>query len=217
MGENLEDYYNEKFINIETLFSKKDMKILEKLGIVIYNDLYTYHQYELLVQRINLYSKDIGEMTREELRKVQYIRKSGLKKSEYNKLLEKKNNNNIFINNIYTDKDTKILRVLHGLGIRTDSQGGEYLKEAILMAIDNSSILKEMTKKLYPQIAKKYNTTKENVERQIRYAKEFAFEKGNIKYIYELCEEQVDSDSGNLKNREFIALIAKAIKSKSED
>lgn len=72
-----------------------------------------------------------------------------------------------------TDKSIKYL--LKKIGIPTNIFGYQYITDAILMLQENPTLIKHVTKYLYPDIAKKNNTTSSRVERAIRHAIEIAW------------------------------------------
>ena len=83
-----------------------------------------------------------------------------------------------------------------------------YLREAITMIFNNVELLGSITKVLYPDIAKKFNTTPSRVERAIRHAIEVAWSRGNIDSISELFGYTVSSTKAKPTNSEFIAMVA---------
>lgn len=105
------------------------------------------------------------------------------------------------------DLETKISNLLHEIGIPVQIKGYQYIREAVLMAVHNLTILNHITKELYPRIAELYATSPSRVERAIRHAISTAWQrnehvnsKENI-FGYINCSEPPT-------NSEFIALIA---------
>lgn len=78
--------------------------------------------------------------------------------------------------------ESNIGRILMALGIRVHLKGYKYLKVAILMTIINEHITSAMTRELYPQIARRFNTTDTGVERDMRHAIETAWNSAPIKH-----------------------------------
>ena len=103
--------------------------------------------------------------------------------------------------------DTVVTDIIRELGIPVQVKGYQYIREGILMAIDNMDVLNYVTKLLYPTIAQKYHTTPSSVERAIRHAIEVSWDRGNMKSLDEKyrCSSQ---SQGKPTNSEFIALIA---------
>jgi len=104
--------------------------------------------------------------------------------------------------------DLEVTRIIHQVGVPAHIKGYQYLREAILMVVEEMSLLGAVTKELYPSIARKYNTTPSRVERAIRHAIELAWERGNLETINRLFGYTVRVDKGKPTNSEFIAMIA---------
>lgn len=106
------------------------------------------------------------------------------------------------------DLETKVTNILHEIGVPAHIRGYHYMREAILMAINDIDVLNYITKELYPTIAKKCNTTPSRVERAIRHAIEVAWSRGKVDAIDSLFGYTINSHKGKPTNSEFIALIA---------
>lgn len=104
--------------------------------------------------------------------------------------------------------EEKITNIFISLGIPAHIKGFHFLREAIKMSIETPDIINSITKKLYPQIAEKYQTTASKVERAIRHAIEVAWSRGRIENINSLFGIKVYSSNEKPTNGEFIALIA---------
>jgi len=122
--------------------------------------------------------------------------------------------NDLIVTHFDAKKDLNIIvtRMIHEIGIPAHIKGYLYLRTAILMSVDNMDLLNAVTKQLYPDIAKEYNTTDTRVERAIRHAIEVAWERGNLDMIHELFGYTVQADKGKPTNSEFIALVADKIR-----
>ncbi len=83
-----------------------------------------------------------------------------------------------------------------------------YLREAITMVYNDIDLLGSITKVLYPDIAKTYNTTASRVERAIRHAIEVAWNRGNMDSISSLFGYTVSISKAKPTNSEFIAMVA---------
>lgn len=83
-----------------------------------------------------------------------------------------------------------------------------YLRTAILETYLNMDFLGQITKVLYPEIARKYSTTASRVERAIRHAIEVAWSRGNIDIINEIFGYTINASKAKPTNSEFIAMIA---------
>jgi len=104
--------------------------------------------------------------------------------------------------------EKKVTSILHEIGVPAHIRGYNYMREAIIMAVNDSEVLNYITKELYPAIAKKCNTTSSRVERAIRHAIEVAWSRGQIDSIDALFGYTVSKHKGKPTNSEFIALIA---------
>ena len=106
------------------------------------------------------------------------------------------------------DSEAAVTNMMHEVGVPAHVRGYHFLREAILMTINNVSFLGAMTKELYPTIAAKYDSTPSRVERAMRHAIEIAWERGNYDAISRLFGYTVNIKSGKPTNSEFIAIIA---------
>lgn len=104
--------------------------------------------------------------------------------------------------------EQKVTRRLHELGVPAHIKGYKYLREAIKLGIDDTSILERVTKTLYPTVAKKFDTTPSRVERAIRHAIEVVWSKhGDVDYMEKYFGFSVDPNKGKPTNSEFIATL----------
>ena len=104
--------------------------------------------------------------------------------------------------------DARITGIIHEIGVPAHIKGYLYLREAITMVYNNLELLGSITKILYPDIAKKYNTTSSRVERAIRHAIEVAWSRGNIESLNRMFGYTVNSHKAKPTNSEFIAMVA---------
>jgi two-component system response regulator (stage 0 sporulation protein A) len=104
--------------------------------------------------------------------------------------------------------DEKISNIFISIGIPPHIKGYQYLREGIKMAIEQPSIINNVTKELYPNIAKKFDTTASKVERAIRHSIEVAWNRGRIDAINAIFGVRVYIGSERPTNSEFIALVA---------
>ena len=98
--------------------------------------------------------------------------------------------------------------VIHEIGVPAHIKGYQYLREAILLTIDDMDIINSVTKVLYPEVARKFNTTPSRVERAIRHAIEVAWDRGDIETLQKFFGYTVSNIKGKPTNSEFIAMIA---------
>lgn len=107
--------------------------------------------------------------------------------------------------------ETRVTNMLHEIGIPAHIKGYHYLRDSIIMAVEDMDVLNAITKVLYPTVAKKYQTTSSRVERAIRHAIEVAWSRGKLDTLDELFGYTVSTGKGKPTNSEFIALIADTI------
>lgn len=112
------------------------------------------------------------------------------------------------------DMETCVTNMLHEIGIPAHIKGYHYLRDGILMAIEDMDVLNAITKVLYPTVAKKNQTTSSRVERAIRHAIEVAWSRGKLDTLEELFGYTVSNGKGKPTNSEFIALVADTIRLK---
>ncbi len=101
-----------------------------------------------------------------------------------------------------------ITDIIHQIGVPAHIKGYHYLREAILMAVNDIDIMNSVTKCLYPSVAKKHGTTSSRVERAIRHAIEVAWDRGDVDVLNSYFGYTIHSSKGKPTNSEFIALIA---------
>ncbi|MGN0795971.1 MAG: sporulation transcription factor Spo0A [Christensenellales bacterium] len=104
--------------------------------------------------------------------------------------------------------DEKIANIFISVGIPAHIKGYQFLREAIKMAVETPSIINSITKKLYPSIAKQFETSPSKVERAIRHAIEVSWNRGKIENINNIFGIKVYSANEKPTNGEFIALVA---------
>ncbi|MEE1313527.1 MAG: sporulation transcription factor Spo0A [Lachnospiraceae bacterium] len=110
------------------------------------------------------------------------------------------------------DLEVIITNMIHEIGVPAHIKGYQYLRDSIMLAVEDMDILNSITKQLYPSIAEKYQTTPSRVERAIRHAIEVAWGRGKMDTIHELFGYTVHAEKGKPTNSEFIALIADKIR-----
>jgi len=104
--------------------------------------------------------------------------------------------------------DEKIANLFISVGIPAHIKGYQFLREAIKMTIETPDIINSITKRLYPSIAERYQTSASKVERAIRHAIEVAWNRGKIENINNIFGIKIYSPNEKPTNGEFIALIA---------
>ena len=101
-----------------------------------------------------------------------------------------------------------VTNVIHEVGVPAHIKGYQYLREAIMMVVNNIDIINQITKQLYPDIAVKYHTTPSRVERAIRHAIEVAWNRGQPDVVENIFGYTISAAKGKPTNSEFIAMIA---------
>ncbi len=112
------------------------------------------------------------------------------------------------------DLEQDVTDMIHEIGVPAHIKGYQYLRESIMMAVEDNSMLSSITKILYPTIAKKFGTTPSRVERAIRHAIEVAWSRGRMETLDALFGYTINTGKGKPTNSEFIALIADRIRLK---
>lgn len=104
--------------------------------------------------------------------------------------------------------ESVVTDVLHEIGVPAHIKGYQYLREAIIMTINDMDAINSVTKILYPEVAKKFDTTPSRVERAIRHAIEVAWDRGDLETLQKFFGYTVSNVKGKPTNSEFIAMIA---------
>lgn len=110
------------------------------------------------------------------------------------------------------DLEKDVTDMIHEIGVPAHIKGYQYLREAIMMSVEDREMLSAVTKILYPSIAKKYHTTSSRVERAIRHAIEVAWNRGNMDILDSMFGYTINVGKGKPTNSEFIALIVDKIR-----
>ena len=104
--------------------------------------------------------------------------------------------------------ESRVTAIIHDVGVPAHIKGYQYLREAILIAVDDMDVINAVTKVLYPAVAKKFGTTASRVERAIRHAIEVAWDRGDLETLQKYFGYTVNGAKGKPTNSEFIALIS---------
>ena len=173
------EYYAIKPFDINVLLQRiKEIKLQKKQPQFINSNVNNYN----INNNINSYkSREI---------KAQYIEISPEKKKDEENL------------------EALVTNVIHEVGVPAHIKGYQYLREAIMMVVNNIDIINQITKQLYPDIASKYNTTPSRVERAIRHAIEVAWGRGQAETVENIFGYTISAAKGKPTNSEFIAMIA---------
>ena len=101
-----------------------------------------------------------------------------------------------------------VTNIIHEVGVPAHIKGYQYLREAIMMVVNDIDVINQITKSLYPKIAFKFNTTPSRVERAIRHAIEVAWGRGQQEVVENIFGYTISAAKGKPTNSEFIAMIA---------
>jgi len=113
--------------------------------------------------------------------------------------IDKKNQENL---------EALVTNIIHEIGVPAHIKGYQYLREAIMMVVQDIDVINQITKQLYPEIAEKYRTTPSRVERAIRHAIEVAWARGKNDAVENIFGYTISAAKGKPTNSEFIAMIA---------
>lgn len=98
--------------------------------------------------------------------------------------------------------------IIHEIGVPAHIKGYQYLREAILIAVEDMDVINAVTKVLYPEVARRFSTSPSRVERAIRHAIEVAWDRGDLETLQKFFGYTVSNTKGKPTNSEFIAMIA---------
>lgn len=104
--------------------------------------------------------------------------------------------------------EAAVTDIIHEIGVPAHIKGYQYLREAIILTINDMEVINAVTKVLYPEVAKKFSTTPSRVERAIRHAIEVAWDRGDLETLQKFFGYTVSNIKGKPTNSEFIAMIA---------
>lgn len=106
------------------------------------------------------------------------------------------------------DLEVVVSEIMHQIGVPAHIKGYQYLREAIILSVNNTEMMGSVTKLLYPTVAKTFKTTSSRVERAIRHAIEVAWDRGDVDVLSSYFGYTIQSSRGKPTNSEFIAMIA---------
>ncbi|MBO5973967.1 MAG: sporulation transcription factor Spo0A [Clostridia bacterium] len=110
--------------------------------------------------------------------------------------------------------EMQVTNIMHRIGVPAHITGYHFLRAAILIAVNDDNKLTSVTKVLYPEVAKQFNTSASRVERAMRHAVEVAWDRGDVEVLSGFFGYTVNSQKGKPTNSEFISLIADHIRLK---
>ena len=107
-----------------------------------------------------------------------------------------------------------VTSIIHEVGVPAHIKGYQYVREAIMITVENMEVINSVTKILYPEVAKRFHTTPSRVERAIRHAIEVAWDRGDLETLQRFFGYTVSNAKGKPTNSEFIAMISDRIRLK---
>ena len=110
------------------------------------------------------------------------------------------------------DLESRVTAIIHEVGVPAHIKGYQYLRESIIIAVEDMDVINAVTKVLYPEVAKRFNTTPSRVERAIRHAIEVAWDRGDLETLQKYFGYTVSNAKGKPTNSEFVAMIADRIR-----
>lgn len=139
-----------------------------------------------------------------------YLSKTLAKKDIANRVMQmvKVNEKPTLVKADKNNIENEVTEIIHEIGVPAHIKGYQYLRQAIIMTIDDIEMINSITKILYPTVAKAYNTTASRVERAIRHAIEVAWDRGDTEVLNKFFGYTVSYGRGKPTNSEFIAMIA---------
>ena len=106
------------------------------------------------------------------------------------------------------DLELMVTEIIHQIGVPAHIKGYHYLREAIILSVNEPSIIESITKQLYPTVAKSFDTTASRVERAIRHAIEVAWDRGDVDVLNSYFGYTINISRGKPTNSEFVAMIS---------
>lgn len=108
--------------------------------------------------------------------------------------------------------EERITSIFLTLGIPAHIKGYQYLREAVLMVLENRDVINRITKELYPGIARRFETSASKVERAMRHAIEVAWSRGRLDTVNRMYGYKVFDAMDKPTNGEYISCVSELIK-----
>lgn len=115
------------------------------------------------------------------------------------------------------DVECIVTDMIREIGMPAHLKGYKYMREAIILCVDNPSLIDAITKELYPKIARKFDTTASRVERALRHSIEIAWDRGDLDVLQKYFGYTVSLTKGKPTNSEFIAMVSDHISMKLKE
>lgn len=113
-----------------------------------------------------------------------------------------------------SELEVTVSEIMHHIGVPAHIKGYQYLREAIVLSVNNIEMMNSVTKLLYPTVAKTFSTTPSRVERAIRHAIEVAWDRGDVDVLSHYFGYTIQLSRGKPTNSEFIAMISDKLRLK---
>lgn len=110
-----------------------------------------------------------------------------------------------------------VTKVMLELGMPAHLSGYHFLRDAVCMSMEDMELVGSVTKLLYPEIAKKYRTTEQKVERAIRNMIEVSWKRGNELLMEEMFGYSREDGKKRPTNSEFIIGMSDKIRMDLEE
>lgn len=207
-GESLVNVFEQGKIDFDLLLLDLFMPKKDGLGIL------SYMQKKKIDKKVIVMTPYINEHISNDLRAydIRYLVVKPVNLDDLSNLLLKNYTENYNNEGIVELDDRelqiRVTKLLHALGIPSNIKGYQFIRTAILMVYYNPDFIGCITKKLYPDLSVRFNTTIQRVERAIRHAIEVSWLRGDIDLMEEIFGHSVDIDRAKPTNSEFIVTIA---------
>jgi len=110
------------------------------------------------------------------------------------------------------NQDAIVTDLLHSLGIPSHIRGFQYIRDGILILYNSASPITYITKEVYPELSRRYDTTPTRVERAIRHAIEISWNRGDMDLMDEIFGNSLNLNRDKPTNAEYITTIADRLK-----
>lgn len=115
------------------------------------------------------------------------------------------------------DPEDVTIDILVELGAPDHLIGHPYVVEGVKMVVENRECLNKITAGLYPELAKKFNTTASRVERAIRHVIEVTWNRSDYETLNHYFGNIVRADKGQPTNGEFLARMANIVRKRLKE
>lgn len=133
-------------------------------------------------------------------------------RDRFTAIMDKKRAGKEEVNDGRFELERYVAELMHEVGVPAHIRGYDYIRDSILLSLNDRNMLKAITKDLYPTVAKNNNTTASRVERAIRHAIEVAWGRGDIDTLNAIFGFTVKSSKGKPTNGEFISMLTERIR-----